>query len=486
VLLNYDSVSKTVIGSINSGATTVLTISVNSSGTVNLDQARAVMHPTGTDPDGNETKAFSSANLVTLTATASDSEANADTASATASIGNAFVIKDDGAQHISALDGTANFAAGSSVTKTVTFSTATDAAGNDGSHLTIAKYADLSSIGLTAFLNADANDLIYKDSSGNGVYELKAIDGATENSGSYEFDVLQQVASPPQPLNFSGIKSGSPQETLTVPTQDNAYSVVFDGLLFFNSNGTPISGSLGNKTQSQLNFYDDTTAATAVGDQLNPDNIGFGVKNGQASQINDGEGFFFNTNNGSQQLSLQFDVAGIGNINTIHYEYWVFDASGNELTYSGDKTVTGLTSGNQHVNITDSGTPFDTAYVHFYFTPTDTNSGVRIINFKSQVATQTPDTVIHFQLQNTDGDGDFIGSNDFSVKVDNPNTTTTQTFTLDSTIAAASINSGAAVMAPLSTKTLNYTTASSTYVSDATLFDHWTQFHSHMDYILFG
>jgi hypothetical protein len=463
IFLYFDSGTGNIIGRVGTDLTHAsssgavdFTISVDSSGYVTLNQSGAVMHGTGTDPDTSESVGFSNstigtANLVTLTATASDSEAHADTAYATAGIGNAFAIWDDGAQHIQAPNGTVSSTAPSSDTETVAFSTATDAMGNDGSHLTIADYADLTSVGLTASLNAAGNDLIYYNGA-TPVYELKAIDGASPNTGSYEFDVLNTITSPPQQLLFSSIKSGSPQETLTVPAQDGSYKVVFDGLLFFN-NGTPV-GALGDQTEAQLNHYDDTTATTSDGDQLNPDSIGFGVKNGQASQINDGEGFFFHTDNGTQQLSLQFDVAGIGNVNTINYEYWLFDAAGHEIAGGyQSSSVTNLRSGNQHVNITDSGTPFDTAYVHFFFSPHDPNAGVRIINFTSSVATQIPDRIIHFQLQNTDKDGDFIGSNDYTVTIDNPSYLgTPQEFTLasGSTIAAATINS----FEPLTSSTL--------------------------------
>jgi hypothetical protein len=91
--------------------------------------------------------------------------------------------------------------------------------------------------------------------------------------------------------------------------------------------------------------------------------------------------------------------------------------------------------------------------VHFFFSPHDPNAGVRIINFTSSVATQIPDRIIHFQLQNTDKDGDFIGSNDYTVTIDNPSYLgTPQEFTLasGSTIAAATINS----FEPLTSSTL--------------------------------
>src|SRR5204863_129816 len=64
----------------------------NSSGQVTLDQQRAIVHPDATNPD--DSKSLSAANLVVLTATATDKDG--DTASAPLNIGQLLVFKDDG------------------------------------------------------------------------------------------------------------------------------------------------------------------------------------------------------------------------------------------------------------------------------------------------------------------------------------------------------------------------------------------------------
>ncbi|MEA1617393.1 DUF5801 repeats-in-toxin domain-containing protein, partial [Erythrobacter sp. T5W1-R] len=69
----------------------VFTITVDPTGTVTLDQQRAVRHADANDPDDAVT--FSAANLITLTATATDSDG--DTASATVNIGQNFIFRDD-------------------------------------------------------------------------------------------------------------------------------------------------------------------------------------------------------------------------------------------------------------------------------------------------------------------------------------------------------------------------------------------------------
>src|SRR5204862_406959 len=70
----------------------VFTVSVDSSGNVTLDQKRAVVHPDTTNND--DSKSFSAANLVVLTATANDGDL--DSAHADLPIGLQLIIKDDG------------------------------------------------------------------------------------------------------------------------------------------------------------------------------------------------------------------------------------------------------------------------------------------------------------------------------------------------------------------------------------------------------
>ena len=65
---------------------------------------------------------------------------------------------------------------------------------------------------------------------------------------------------------------------------------------------------------------------------------------------------------------------------------------------------------------------FSTGYIRFYFDPADTNAGVRIINFTTQVAAPVNDQDIQFRIANTDNDGDTAKAT-FNVLVDNPDTT---------------------------------------------------------------
>src|SRR5262249_39628498 len=70
----------------------VFTVSVDATGSVTLDQIRAVVHPNANDPDDSTT--LSAANLVQLTATITDKDG--DHQSATLNIGKDLVFEDDG------------------------------------------------------------------------------------------------------------------------------------------------------------------------------------------------------------------------------------------------------------------------------------------------------------------------------------------------------------------------------------------------------
>src|SRR6185369_14973640 len=74
----------------------VFTVSVNGSGTVTLDQLRAVVHPDTSNPD--DAVSLSSANLISLTRSSTITDRDGDSASDSASIniGQAISFKDDG------------------------------------------------------------------------------------------------------------------------------------------------------------------------------------------------------------------------------------------------------------------------------------------------------------------------------------------------------------------------------------------------------
>ncbi|MGX5846242.1 DUF5801 repeats-in-toxin domain-containing protein [Mesorhizobium sp. PL10] len=266
--------------------------------------------------------------------------------------------------------------------------------GADGSHITITDWTDLGGADITELLTNNGTTLTYHDvATDTDLYQLNVTDTG------YTFDVLFTPHGEQSDLNFNAVKSGGPQETLTVPTVDNTGSIVFDGLIF---NATPAADA------TEAAFASFNTAPlggpTVAADDLNPDAVGFGVKGGQASQINNNEGFTFHTADDSDINNLTFAVAGIGNINTISVESWLYDDAGNLIVHNVDN-VTGLRSGNQTVTINDDGgQAFDTAYVQFHVA--GANSGVRILDFSTSIEGPVDDQAFAFELTNTDLDGD--------------------------------------------------------------------------------
>jgi hypothetical protein len=425
---SHNIVTGDVVGKTSTGGDLVFSVHVDSTGHVTFEEFRAVKEATadttstqGSVGDSSEASATMAADLITLSATATDKDGDT-SAAASGNIGNLFKFLDDGPS-ISDVDSiTVGFAAGSSGSDTFT-----SPDGADGAKVAIDAGAAIT--GLTQSYNTDHTILTYKDSGGNDVYKLTVTDS------DYTFQVLTTLANPPETLNFSAIKSGSPVETLNVSTS-GGHNILFNGL-FFNDGTfyTNPSGALGlNQSESDLNHANLGPANPA--DDLNPDNLGFGVKNGQASQINMNEGFFFGESSGLNLKNLAFDVAGIGNINSIKAEVWLFNSAGDLIDYQ-NPTITGLKQGNVHLTLADlgntnlpgtahdgAGESFSTGYIRFYFDPADTNAGVRIINFTTQVAAPVNDQDIQFRIVNTDNDGDTAKAT-FNVLVDNPDSTTT-------------------------------------------------------------
>ncbi|MER9307011.1 hypothetical protein NKJ06_07880 [Mesorhizobium sp. M0293] len=282
--------------------------------------------------------------------------------------------------------------------------------GADGSHVTITGYTDLGGDDIEEILSIDGTTLTYYDvAADQNLYQLSVTDSG------YTFDVLFTPHGEQSDLDFNAVKSGGPQETLTVPTADNTGSIVFDGLIF---NATPAADA----TESAFAPFNAAPLGgpTVAADDLNPDAVGFGVKGGQASQINNNEGFTFSTLDGSDINNLTFAVAGIGNINTITVESWLYDGGGNLIDHNTDDVI-GLRSGNQTVTINDDGgQAFDTAYVQFHLN--GANSGVRVLDFSTSIEGPVPDQLFEFTLANTDLDGDaatqplsILASQDFIV-----------------------------------------------------------------------
>ncbi|MBV1931954.1 MAG: retention module-containing protein [Porticoccaceae bacterium] len=259
----------------------------------------------------------------------------------------------------------------------------TGAGTDDG--LAITNWTDLD--GITETLSDDGNTLTATiDSSGEVYYTL-----TLNNDGTYTFDLVT-----PEPTQIIEIGEqfvgGSPVETIQVNADGN--EIIFDGLSYDSS------------TQTLSNPNDGS-------DNLNPNNIGFGLQNGN---INDNQAF-----QASSTVPIDgigFTVVGQGNIDSTTIYWETFDANGS--VDSGILVVSGLNAaGNDGVAINiGSGGEFESIQVRFDHD--DSNDSVRIQDFTVTDEIVPEDTSLEFEITATDGDGDTASAS-FSVDVVNVN-----------------------------------------------------------------
>jgi hypothetical protein len=369
-----------------------LSVAITDAGNVTLTQYRAVVHNDPDDPEESGLSAATfSAGALTATATVVDKDNDPDASSAV-DLGLILRFEDDGPSISTPANSIVSFTK-DSTTGDVKI---TDSFGSDG-----AGAVSLIDLPTGWVFDNDAHTSASLTIAGVKQFEI------TVDNDSYNFKTLVNPVLEFEPLNFAAIASGGPKETLEVPTTSTTDNTViqFNGLLF-------------------TDFNDPTAAANNPGlaspdDDLNPDNVGFGVRAGQASQINNNEGFFAQNTDATTEINgLRFDIAGIGNVKTVNVEYWFVD----EGVVSAPVTkVVNLPSGkNVFDNFTiHSDTSVDQIYVRFFFDGDPTNVGVRVLNFETEVAKPVPDQVFDFGLQITDKDGDHTATTtNFLIGVD--------------------------------------------------------------------
>jgi len=150
-----------VVGRAGSAAgAIVFVVSVDATGKVTLDQQRAVVHPDPTNPD--DSKTLSAANLVVLTATATDGDG--DQASAPLNIGQLLVFRDDGPNITVANIASGTYTAGGSST----WLEAPNADGFKSLNVTLNNYTIDSNPAVT--VNGSLGTLTTTDANGNFVF----------------------------------------------------------------------------------------------------------------------------------------------------------------------------------------------------------------------------------------------------------------------------------------------------------------------------
>jgi hypothetical protein len=258
-------------------------------------------------------------------------------------------------------------------------------------------------------------------------------------SGKWKFEVLQDAPFVAQTLDLGALEPGSPVEDETFSgVTGSGLDVVFDGLNWRDGIST-------NLLNPAANLGLGNTA-----DDINTNQQGFGIKDGQTSQVNNLEGFFATFGNGAtagddEVVGFFFDIEGIGSIKEVTINWLVFDDLDNdgvldigESFEEGSELVT-LQSGNNDVQFMLTSDPdatsdnliflgndveFDNVYIQA-ITPDgmdsddekDWNDGVRFNDFGTVEQAEIPPLDLSFSAQVTDGDSDMTQTEDWFVFV---------------------------------------------------------------------
>ncbi|EKP0279205.1 VWA domain-containing protein [Aeromonas bestiarum] len=259
--------------------------------------------------------------------------------------------------------------------------------GADGSlasgGLTLTGWPELT--GITETLSMDGKTLVATiDGSGQPPEVFYTLTLNEDNT--YSFNLVT-----PQPTQTFSIGSqfgaGGPVETIGVTA--GGIGVLFDGLLFNGSVNSP------------------QNLPSSDADDLNPNNNGFGIKNGN---LDNNEGFKVSTTAAVDGLS--FNVYGVGNTNTSTIQWVAYAADGVTIVDSGALVLSGLNGSMQLASIEPDG-EFSQLYVRFVL---DGNDSVRIENFGVIDKITPPDIELDFSATLTDGDGDQSSAN-FTVSI---------------------------------------------------------------------
>jgi uncharacterized protein YegL len=239
--------------------------------------------------------------------------------------------------------------------------------------------------GITETLSADGKTLVATiDDSGQPPKVFYTL--TLNENNTYSFNLVT-----PQPTQTFAIGSqfgaGGPVETIGVTA--GGISVLFDGLLFNDS------------------VYNPQNLPSSDADDLNPNNNGFGIKNGN---LDNNEGFKVSTTTAVDGLS--FNVYAVGNTNTSTIQWVAYAADGVTVVDSGELVLSGLKGSMQLASIEPDG-EFSQLYVRFVL---DGNDSVRIENFEVIDNIMPPDIELDFSATLTDGDGDQASAN-FTVSV---------------------------------------------------------------------
>ncbi|MFN4039563.1 MAG: DUF5801 repeats-in-toxin domain-containing protein, partial [Erythrobacter sp.] len=355
----------------------VFTVTVDATGTVTLDQLRAVRHPDASDPDDAVT--LSAANLITLTATATDFDG--DTASATLNIATSLVFRDD-AGDLGAFQGATIPNAIGSVLGTFMYSPGADGHGS----FTITG-PDIPGITYSTVQNANGA-LLTATAISNGnpvtVFTLQV-----NTDGTYEFSLVTPDAGTTETVSLLGLTAGGPQAFVETP----------DFKIEFSSD----TGGINSSTQ------------------------GFGIDN---QRIRDGESFtmeFYNPGRAGNDIPTD-PTANADFIDALAFT--VDSVNGGDVLFrwTARNTETGQTdTGTFTVNSAgvfsiDPAISFNVIDIVAIGGSASAGQGARFTSVAVTRSILPNDLALEFDISAVDGDGDPTVTQTLSVFVDAHNT----------------------------------------------------------------
>ena len=384
----------------------VFTLSINGAGDVTLTQHRAVVHDDPPDPDeAGASAAFLGAGFVGLQVKVTDGDGDMDTAEI--DIGDQVAFEDDGPGIGPIANGTVTFTDGSMVMNPLNFDPGSD--GPADNPLMITAFTDLEDFVET--LSPDGQTLTYS-MDGTDFFQLE-LDALGDK---YTFTVLEDA--PLETFEVGGaFESGPPVETIKVAAADAGF-ITFDGTI----NG--------------IDLDPDNLEPNNPLDDLNPDQLGFGVFQGQSSNINPFEGFIasFTAPDMETELAvaaLKFKVDQTGNTDHVIID-WTAHLDGGS-TVSGTGRIELQTGNNAEfviIGISEVATPADSGsfVVSGEFTSIelvfryddgdpDAKESVRVEDFAIIDQILPDDEILEFTVKGTDGDGD-MAEDSFQIGID--------------------------------------------------------------------
>ena len=382
----------------------IFRISVNSqTGFVTLTQYAQIDH-LGEGDDGNAfndsvSKLGLPENSITLTAWATIEDGDVDTAtdSQELDISGSFHFEDD----LPSIDSIGSVSVGGANGLSATGSIVGLESGADGlaaiQGLVISGANNLP--GVTESVSDDGK-VLTATFDGSGDPDVVFYTVTLNDDETYTFDLVTPQFTKTVQIGDNYFNAGPRVETIEAYAGDT--KVIFDGLLFDpDNNFAPIN----------LPNSDTDSDSADKNDDLNPNNVGFGLKNGN---INDNQGF--KTTFDTAVDGMSFDVVrSTGGVNstTIYWKAYAADGS----TDSGSLLVSGLqAAGNAGVNV-EINSDVEFTSLEIRFDMADSNDGIRVQKFEVIDKVVPDDHELAFKVIATDGDGDSAYS-EFTVTIE--------------------------------------------------------------------